>query len=72
MSSIRETKKRIKKIPSGRLWSEHIRFWMVDSVNSKNNYRGISRFFTDVDVSQLSNLTGISKESLKKYFVITL
>ena len=70
--SIKETKKRIKNTPSGRLWSEHIRFWMVYSVNLANNYREISRNFVDFDISELSSVTGISKKLLKKYFVITL
>lgn len=72
MKSIRHTKKLIKKHPSGPLWARHARFWTLDMVNLKNNYRGISRFFHDVDISELSKLTGKSKESITKYIIMTL
>lgn len=69
MSSIKETKKSIKKTASGRIWVEHARFWLTDAVNPANNYRGISDFFLDVDLKELSKMTGISKEKLKKYII---
>jgi hypothetical protein len=69
MSSIKKTKKLIKKTTSGHIWVEHARFWLNDSVNATNNYRGISKFFFNVDVIELSKLTGISKERLKKYII---
>ncbi len=72
MSSIKETKKSIKKTASGRIWVEHARFWLTDAVNPANNYRGISRFFFNVDIEELSKSTGISKKKLKKYIIFTI
>lgn len=69
---IRETKKRIKNLPAGRLWSEHIRFWLLDSVNLRNDYRDLSRKLADFDISELAKLVGVSKKDLKKYFIWTL
>ena len=72
MASIKQTKKKIKKYPAGVLWARHARFWTLDMVNPENNYRGISAFFHDVDISELSKLTGMSKESITKYIIMTL
>lgn len=72
MASIRHTKKEIKKHPAGVLWTRHTRFWTLDMVNPENNYRGISAFFHDVDISELSKLTGMSKESITKYIIMTI
>lgn len=72
MSSIKKTKKSVKKTAAGIIWVEHARFWMMDSVNPANNYRGISRFFFNVDISELSKITGFSKERLKKYIMVTM
>ena len=69
MSSVKKTKKLIKKTTSGHIWVEHARFWLVNSINPTNNYRGISEFFFNTDMIELSKLTGISKEGLKKYII---
>lgn len=69
MSSVKKTKKLIKKTTSGHIWVEHARFWSSYYVNPVNIYRGISEFFLDVDLKELSKLTGISKERLKKYII---
>lgn len=72
MASVRQTKKKIKKYPAGVLWVKHAQFWMVDSVVPFNEYRGISRFFYGVDVDELSKITGISKQTLKKYIITNI
>ena len=70
MASIRRTKKEIKKHPAGGLWLSHAKHWALDSVSPSNEYRGISRFFYLVDVNELSRMTNISKQSLKKYIIM--
>lgn len=72
MASIRQTKKEIKKHTAGVLWVKHAKFWAVDEVNPNNEYRGISRFFYNVDIKELVRLTGISKERITKYIIITI
>lgn len=72
MSSIRNTKKVIKKSPFGPLWLEHAKYWAVDAVNPTNEYRGISRFFYDVDVHELSRIANITEEKIKKYIILCL
>lgn len=72
MASIRQTKKNIKKYPAGALWLDHAKYWVIDSVNPSNEYRGISRFFYGVDVDELSKITGISTQTLKKYIIANI
>ena len=67
MSSIRKTKKKIKKHPSGTLWVKHAKFWMLYCVNRSNEYRSIAWFFYMFDIKELVKITGISKQSLMKY-----
>lgn len=54
------------------MFFEHIMFWVLDSVNPKNEYRGISRMLKDFCVSELSKITGISKKKLNKYIVTVI
>lgn len=70
--NIRKTKKEIKKTPSGRIWLEHTKFWMLNAVTKNNNYRGISRFFYDVDITELSKITGISKQKIRKFIIMVI
>lgn len=70
--SIRKTKKEIKKTPSGRIWLEHAKFWMLYSVSKNNSYPGISRFFYDVDITELSKITGISKQKIRKFTIMVI
>ena len=72
MASIRKTKKAIKKNPWGPLWVKHAKYWVVDAVNPTNEYRGISRFFYDVDVRELSRITNITENKIKKYIILCL
>ena len=72
MSSIRNTKKLIKKNPFGPLWMEHAKYWVVDTVKHENEYRGISSFFYDVDVQELSRITKITENKIKKYIILCL
>ena len=72
MTSIRRTKKEIKKHPAGVLWLDHAKHWAVDSVNPSNEYRGISDFFYHVDINELSKLTGITKERLMRYIIMII
>jgi hypothetical protein len=64
--NIRKAKKIIKKVPSGPIWINHIKYWQMDSVKYNNDYRTISQFFYDVGISELSNRAKISKEKLRK------
>lgn len=71
MASIRHTKKVIKKHPAGVLWLGHAKYWVADSVNLSNEYRGISRFFYLVDINELSRIANVSEQSMKKYILMT-
>lgn len=69
MASKRKTKKKIRSKPLGLLWLDHIKFWILDSVDLSNNYRNLSRGMADFGLSELSKATKISKEKLKKHII---
>jgi len=72
MASKRRTKKTIKAVPQGQLWLRHIKFWLYDGVEIKNQYRELSRSMADYGIAELSGLVGISKERLKRHIIFNV
>lgn len=72
MNSARKTKKEIKKHPTGVLWANHAKYWLTRSLEPDAEYPGISEFFFDVDIFALSEMTGLSEASLRKYITAIL
>jgi len=72
MNSVRHTKKEIKKHPAGVLWANHAKYWLTRSLEPDTEYPGMSEFFFDVDISALSEMTGLSEVSLRKYIAAIL
>ena len=69
MASKRKTKKIIKASKLSLLWVEHIKFWLFHSVDLYNEYKSLSRNMADFGLSELSNITKLSKERLKKHII---